>query len=431
MSICPIYNTSCILPKMADAPLGSDSLVVTAAEETLLLSGGEDLPVPPSTRAQLARYQRWLMDEARRKVAEEALNVPLPPGDGVGDDLDNPEKGDEVQEEDMSVDPTEEPTKVAPVTDEGTGARPKSPQGPRTPLRPDTPVGGGGTPPVHASPTPGKEVEKVPEESPPAIGSGGWKLVETRKALRKRAKVAKEEWRLQEGIRPVTVLADLLVNGRHKPPPRNDSLTGISDDEDWMEDVGHPIDYYVDEIENLIDSSNKAPLVSAELRMKLTYSWKYYVPGDPCPFIRCQVRSGRRKPVAPTNRPRFARHLLENHCPSVMVIYCVSAGATDACPAWSDGDLHRTNRRGCVVRHLMKNGGHQYGLPKARRLTCAVWKAAAGVKCPGKLRKQFVPNTMTRRFRLTDHDWLRCIGKDLNMGEQADTGDARSDVQPK
>ena len=106
MSSCLIYNPSCILPEMAEAHPGSDSLAVSAAEETLLMAGEEDLPVPPSTRAQLARYQQWLMDEARRKVAEEALNVPLPPGDGDGDDLDNPAKGDLVQEEDMSVDPT-------------------------------------------------------------------------------------------------------------------------------------------------------------------------------------------------------------------------------------------------------------------------------------------------------------------------------------
>ena len=247
--------------------------------------------------------------------------------------------------------------------------------------------------------------------------------METRKHRKKRAKKAQAADAAAAAQRELVTLASLKdAKGRHWLPSRVDKDTGLSDDEDWLQDEGHPIDWYVQELSWLIDTDNTT--LERELRMKLNYAWRMYAPEDPCPFIRCQERSGDRPAVTCATMARFARHLVETHLPNRMTIYCVSGGpnSSNACRPWNDGEFHRHVRRGEVVRHLMKNGIHNLPLTRALTLVNQVWTAQEGKVSAGKLQKRMVPNTLKRRFRLTEHDWQRCIGKSA-LGSQETTGD--------
>ena len=117
---------------MAEAHPGSDSAVVTADELALLLAGEEGDPTGPnSTPGSRARYQKWLKDDERIRLEREAANQPLPPGDGDGDDLNDPVKeSEDPEEEDMEVATTEDPIEGDPITVEGNGAGLKSPPKP-------------------------------------------------------------------------------------------------------------------------------------------------------------------------------------------------------------------------------------------------------------------------------------------------------------
>ena len=262
----------------------------------------------------------------------------------------------------------------------------------------------------------------------------GWSEAESRKSRKKRAKRAQRADTLAKAGRSSTTAKDLMDDkGRYWVPPKHDPDTGLSDDEDWFDDDSHPIEWYRRELLNLI--SDESLTLGQEIKMKVTYAWNFYAPGDPCPYIRCVDRTGQRAALTFPTMDRYARHILETHLPRRMALYCVPGDnprVKNACHGWTDGELHRSYRRGELVRHLMKNGsGHNSGLLKAVRIAKAVWDSTEGEVTVGKMQKRMVNNTLTRRFRLTEHDWARCVLRTPGMGDQRDTGDIGNDTGPR
>ena len=213
-------------------------------------------------------------------------------------------------------------------------------------------------------------------------------------------------------------------------PPKHDPDTGLSDDEDWFDDDSHPIEWYRRELLSMI--TEESLTLGQEIKIKVTYAWNLYAPGDPCPYVRCVDRTGGRAPLTFSTMDRFARHVLETHLPCKMALYCIPGDnprVKNACHGWTDGELNRCFRRGDLVRHLMKNGqGHNSGLLKAVRIAKAVWDSEEGEVTIGKMQKRMVNNTLTRRYRLTEHDWARCVLRSPGMGDQRDTGDIGNDT---
>ena len=330
------------------------------------------------------------------------------------------------------VDPKPAP-KVDTPTPSGSGARPKVP----TKDKPKVPV-------KEAPKAPKAVVEVTP---PPPKGSGkpdttadtepveevepGWSRAESKKDRKKRAKKAHKLDAASCDKKVNCKLVDYVDKyGKTRLPPRMDKKTGESDDEDWLEDDCHPIDWYVKELESVLASATI--LKNVEVRTKLQYAWSYYVPGDPCPFIRCQVRTGDRRVVKCSTRARFARHVLETHMTARLMIYCVAGepGTRDACNRWDDGEFHRCVRRGDHVRHLMRNGMHQLPARRARELVNNCWASTVGTNCVGKLQKRLVRNTVSRQFKLADDEWSRCLGKDVKWTVQRELGAEESECSP-
>ena len=348
--------------------------------------------------------------------------------------------------DDLAADPV--PTKVIPATqsvvptDEGVGPEPvgtvpteavvpkpvkdKTPaQKPKKPKKPKVvPVLDPDVAPVPDTTNPSPAAAPVAGEGATVPPAEVWTSAETRRAKRRRAKKAHKRDAEEASKRPYATLASIQdAEGRHWPPARNPTDGGLSDDEDWMDDTTHPIEWYVTEFLSAIDSNLSS--LEAELRMKLTYAWSFYAPGDPCPFVRCRERSGGRAQLTFTTLARYARHLCEVHLPTQTYLYCVSIkGQNTACKAWTDGEYFRTNRRGDMVRHLMKNGGHKRPLVTAVNLVYGAWGSQAGSKCVGKMEKRVLVNGLSRRFRLTDHDWALCSEKSPGFGTQSPVGDA-------
>ena len=243
----------------------------------------------------------------------------------------------------------------------------------------------------------------------------GWSTVESAKQRKSRARKARAEDRLAKDGRKNVRLEDLLgPDGRRYFTPPRQTVDG-SDDEDWMDDFSHPIDWYVGQIDEICDVPS--PSYSKELRRKLKYAWKNYVPGDPCPFERCQHRpKGAR---IWTSLPRYARHLVETHLPKRPEFRCVKEGPVNACHEWTDGLLFRTQRRGEMIRHLMENGMHNRSLKQALAMVQKVWDTKGRVS---KVELRMIPNELNKRFMLTEHDWNRLNGKKTQVAAQSETG---------
>ena len=155
-----------------------------------------------------------------------------------------------------------------------------------------------------------KETEAEGEHSEAGSSTeAAWHPAESKKNRRKRAKRAHKAELAAADTRVNVRLSELIDhNGTTRLPPRQNP-NGESDDEDWLEDDSHPIDWYVREIERVLES--QGIINNTEVKAKLEYAWSYYVPGDPCPFSRCQGRTGGRGWVRCSSRARFARHLLD------------------------------------------------------------------------------------------------------------------------
>ena len=253
----------------------------------------------------------------------------------------------------------------------------------------------------------------------------GWSIVETVSARRKRAQAARRAERLSRDGRVNMTLIDLLgTDNRYHCPPR-ESKDG-SDDEDWLDDQSHPIDWYVDEVNDIIDVPR--PSIRKDLRRKLKYAWRSYVPKDPCAFLRCAAPYKQtKKPKTWSTLARFARHLVEKHLPKQFFFHCVPGGSANACNAWSDGGMFRAQRRGDVVRHLMENGQHNRGLQSARTMVMKVWDVKGKVE---KLELRHKTNTLTHRFRLTNSDWDRMNQTKSEKAEQEKGDSGGNDSEP-
>ena len=347
-------------------------------------------------------------------------------------------------EEAMAEDPSPPPKPPAKVVEtppkpiETPKPKPQKPAkpAPAAPAKPNLPK-----PDVPVKEVPVKLVpEKEPTEPTPPAGpegdeveevESGWHRAESKKDRKKRAKRAHKLDAASAATRSNTKLGDLLdQNGRTRLPPKWDPKTGESDDEDWLEDDSHPIDWYVRELESILASPTI--LTSSEIKFKLQYAWNFYVPGDPCPFIRCQRPAKGKKVVKCSTRARFARHVMENHMTAQLKIYCIAGepGTANACRAWTDGNFHRSLRRGEHVRHLMKNGMHQLTAPRARELVNNCWASKVGTTCVGKLQKRLVKSNASMQFNLASDEWSRCLGKQVGYKTQTEIGNENTEVSP-
>ena len=244
---------------------------------------------------------------------QKAPAVPVEDLSKVGSPIPEDDDTDKLHEAVGGVPPTttpvhsdeEKPTKEV-DSEDGSGKRKK-----KRKKRKETP---------HASDSSAAEATNAEPEQE------GWSTVESSKQRKSRARKARAEDRLAKDGRKNVRLEDLLgPDGRRYFTPPRQTVEG-SDDEDWMDDFSHPIDWYVSQIDEICDVPS--PAYSKELRRKLKYAWKNYVPGDPCSFDRCQHRpKGAR---VWTSLPRYARHLVETHLPKKAGVP-VRQGGTGEC----------------------------------------------------------------------------------------------------
>ena len=262
--------------------------------------------------------------------------------------------------------------------------------------------------PSPVSSPPPKEGASGSDTKSSAAEEAGWSLVESRDARRRRARTAQHRFEAEREGRVNRTTDDLKGDkGRHGLPPPSDA--DGSDDEDWLETDGHPIDWYVEHVRSLVATGSSR--LGKKARTKLRYAWKNYVPGDPCVYSRCIPHpKSERAARLWTSIPRYARHLVEKHVDVRPYLYCLKASRADTCEEYTDGDLFRCQRRVEMVRHLMDNKKchHRPMLASVEKVN-QCWANTTPV---GRLVFRWVPNHLRRWSELTSHDWKRCCGDD-------------------
>ena len=205
-------------------------------------------------------------------------------------------------------------------------------------------------------------VEAVVPDTPP---HGEWKEVVTRAHTRRSAR----------DERPVLSITDFHdLRGHVKLP----DLVGPegSDDEEWFEDVVHPIDWYVELLEFVTKASPNSG-VPREERLRLGYAWATFNPGQSCVFSSCHDRSESSHPSTRrtfTTDGRYARHLVEFHRARRPRFGCLLRAGQTACRN-DDGSTNTFNslRRGLFVRHL-RDKPHQYSAGSAIKVVASAIK---------------------------------------------------------
>ena len=263
----------------------------------------------------------------------------------------------------------------------------------------------------------------------------GWSVAESRANRRLRAKAAHVRLNLclRDDDRENLSLTDLIQENGKMALPAPHTVDG-SDDEDWLTGDSHPIDWYLVYLRAVLDGNK--PNIHRSCRPKLKYAWKNYVPGDPCPYVRCQRLKGtataaKRWP----NLLKFARHLVEKHMNVRPYLYCVSGSSSTSCPEYSDGELFRCQRRADLVRHLCDNKGvHKRTISRGVEAALKVWGCHKRV---GNLHYKWRTNRLKQWNYLTEADWERlckgakCEQTDLGPDTEIPMPTVRKDTPPK
>ena len=186
--------------------------------------------------------------------------------------------------------------------------------------------------------------EDVPDFSPPKDAE--WRTV----AQRARTRRGKPD------TRPVRKLQSYRDDRGHVKLPDLVGTEG-SDDEEWLEDEGHPIDWYVRLLETVIRASSNSG-VAREERLRLSFAWNMFNPGGSCSFSSCEERGQPDRRTFATDG-RFARHLIEHHRARRPRFGCLLVKGQKPCGGTDGGtNTFHTPRRGLFVRHLrLATGG--------------------------------------------------------------------------
>ena len=166
---------------------------------------------------------------------------------------------------------------------------------------------------------------------------------------------------------------------------------GGSDDEEWLQDEGHPIDWYVGKVMEVVGASVESSIAEEE-RLRIGFAWRIFNPGQECCFDGCSP------PGAPertySSDGRYARHLVEHHRAVRPRFGCNTRQGNVPCTqvrGEKSAKPFTTLRRGLLVRHLREGAPqpHRYGTVEAVRIVNALVQSEEGGEVDGRVVHKF------------------------------------------
>ena len=180
-----------------------------------------------------------------------------------------------------------------------------------------------------------------------------------------------------------------------------------SDDEEWLDDATHPIDWYVQLIREIVGASANSG-VPLDERQRMTFAWECFNPGQSCCFTSCVEGDG--GPRVFSTDARYARHLVEYHRALRPRFGCLKTSGQQMCtmPGHPTNQFN-TLRRGLLVRHL-RCDPHRYECAKA---VTKVMELKEGAVVGGKYYFRMEGNTHgnPKRLHILQSKWPAFHGR--------------------